>query len=53
MATHLVAGKKAPDFTGTGQDGNILSLSNFKGGKVILFFIPRMIHQLVLYKLVT
>ncbi len=40
MATHLVAGKKAPDFTGTGQDGNILSLSNFKGGKVILFFYP-------------
>ena len=40
MATHLAAGKKAPDFTGTGQDGNILSLSNFKGGKVILFFYP-------------
>ena len=40
MATHLVAGKKAPDFTGTCQDGNILSLSNFKGGKVILFFYP-------------
>ncbi len=40
MAIHLVAGKKAPDFTGTGQDGNILSLSNFKGGKVILFFYP-------------
>jgi len=40
MATHLVAGKKAPDFTGTGQDGNILSLSNFKGRKVILFFYP-------------
>ncbi len=40
MATHLVAGKKAPDFTGTCQDGNILSLSNFKGDKVILFFYP-------------
>ncbi len=40
MGTHLVAGKKAPDFTGTCQDGNILSLSNFKGGKVILFFYP-------------
>ncbi len=40
MATHLLAGKKAPDFTGTDQDGNILSLNNLKGGKVVLFFYP-------------
>lgn len=40
MATHLTAGKKAPDFTGTDQDGNLVSLKGLKGGKVVLFFYP-------------
>ena len=40
MATHLQEGQKAPSFTGIGQDGNKVSLSDFKGQKVVLFFYP-------------
>jgi len=40
MATHLNVGEKAPVFTGIDQDGNKVSLSNFKGKKVILYFYP-------------
>lgn len=40
MATHLQEGEKAPAFTGTDQDGNKISLSDFKGQKVVLFFYP-------------
>jgi peroxiredoxin Q/BCP len=40
MATHLQAGQKAPDFTGLDQDGNKISLSDFKGQKVALYFYP-------------
>ncbi|HEU4633728.1 MAG TPA: thioredoxin-dependent thiol peroxidase [Flavisolibacter sp.] len=40
MATHLQEGQKAPTFTGIDQDENKLSLADFKGQKVVLFFYP-------------
>ena len=38
--THLSEGDKAPVFSGKDQDGNKVSLSDFKGKKVILYFYP-------------
>ena len=40
MATHLIIGQKAPSFSGKDQDGNTVSLKDFKGMKVVLFFYP-------------
>lgn len=40
MATHLQVGEKAPAFTGIDQEGNKVSLNDFKGQKVVLFFYP-------------
>ena len=40
MATHLQAGEKAPVFTAKDQNGNTVSLSDYKGRKVVLFFYP-------------
>lgn len=40
MATHLQEGQKAPAFTGIDQDENKISLSDFKGQKVVLYFYP-------------
>lgn len=40
MATHLAEGQKAPSFTGPDQHGNKISLPDFKGQKVVLFFYP-------------
>jgi len=40
MATHLKAGDKAPAFSGKDQSGNKISLSDFKGKKVVLYFYP-------------
>ena len=40
MATSLQAGEKAPTFSGIDQDGNKISLADFKGQKVVLFFYP-------------
>ena len=37
----LEVGSKAPDFTLDDQDGNPVSLSNFKGQKVLLWFIQK------------
>ena len=37
----LEAGMKAPDFTLLDQDGNSVSLSDFLGKKVVLYFYPR------------
>src|SRR6185503_16738363 len=34
----LKEGDKAPSFTGTDQDGNKVSLSDFKGKKLVLYF---------------
>lgn len=41
MATHLQEGQKAPTFTGVDQDGAKISLADFKGQKVVLFFYPQ------------
>lgn len=40
MATHLQVGDKAPAFTGKDQDGNTVSLAQWKGKKLVLFFYP-------------
>ncbi len=37
----LEAGTKAPEFTLTDKDGNAVSLSDFRGKKVVLYFYPR------------
>ena len=37
----LEVGSKAPDFTLDDQDGNPVSLSGFKGQKVLLWFYPK------------
>lgn len=39
--TTLKAGDKAPDFSVLNQDGNTVSLSDFKGKKLVLFFYPK------------
>ena len=38
--TTLQEGTKAPAFKGIDQDGNSISLSDFKGKKVVLYFYP-------------
>lgn len=40
MATHLKAGDKAPAFSAKDQNGNKVSLTDWKGKKVILYFYP-------------
>ena len=37
----LTQGQKAPEFSMPDQDGNIVSLSDLKGKKVVLFFYPK------------
>jgi peroxiredoxin Q/BCP len=37
----LSVGKKAPAFSGVDQNGNTISLKDFKGKKVILYFYPK------------
>lgn len=37
----LEAGDKAPEFTGTDQNGNALSSQDYKGKKWIVFFYPK------------
>ena len=39
--TTLKKGDKAPDFSVNNQDGNPVSLSDFKGKKLVLFFYPK------------
>ena len=39
--TPLKVGDKAPDFTGFDQDGKQISLDDFKGKKLVLFFYPK------------
>jgi thioredoxin-dependent peroxiredoxin len=40
MATHLKPGDAAPDFTGTVTDGTSVSLKDFRGKKLVLYFYP-------------
>jgi peroxiredoxin Q/BCP len=37
----IEAGQKAPDFEGINQNGEKISLSQFKGKKVVLYFYPK------------
>ncbi len=39
--THLKVGDKAPDFTALDQDGNTITLSDYKGKKLVVFFYPK------------
>lgn len=41
MATSLQVGDKAPDFSGKNDQGEVVSLSDFRGKKLILFFYPQ------------
>ena len=40
MTTHLTEGSKAPAFKGKDQNGNTVSLTDYKGKKVVLYFYP-------------
>ncbi len=39
--SYLKVGDKAPDFNVVNQDGEMISLSQFKGNKVIMYFYPK------------
>lgn len=39
--TTLQAGDKAPNFEATNQDGKLVSLADFTGKKLVLFFYPK------------
>ena len=44
MANYITSFKKddkAPDFKGKDQDGNVISLKNFKGKKLVIYFYPK------------
>ncbi|HVG13491.1 MAG TPA: thioredoxin-dependent thiol peroxidase [Chitinophagaceae bacterium] len=40
MATHLQVGDKAPNFSGTDQNGRKVSLKDYKGRKLVVYFYP-------------
>ncbi len=39
--THLKVGDKAPEFTTLNEDGQEISLADFRGKKLVLFFYPK------------
>lgn len=39
--SELKEGIKAPDFTAADQEGNLISLNQFEGKKVVLYFYPK------------
>ncbi|CAM4148667.1 peroxiredoxin Q/BCP [Pedobacter westerhofensis] len=39
--SELKEGQQAPEFKGTDQEGNTITLSQFKGQKVVLYFYPK------------
>jgi thioredoxin-dependent peroxiredoxin len=39
--THLKAGDKAPDFKANDQNGDVISLKDYKGKKLVLYFYPK------------
>lgn len=41
MELQLQPGDKAPSFTGKDQNGNTISLKDFKGKKLVLYFYPQ------------
>lgn len=38
---HLKTGDKAPEFSGIDQNGNTISLADFKGKKLVVYFYPK------------
>ena len=44
-SSRLSAGIPAPGFTLPDQDGKMVSLSDFSGKKVILYFYPAAMHE--------
>ena len=38
---HLKTGDKAPDFSGKDQNGTMISLDDFKGKKLVVYFYPK------------
>jgi thioredoxin-dependent peroxiredoxin len=40
MATSLAEGQKAPSFKGENQNGETVSLADFKGKKIVIYFYP-------------
>lgn len=38
---HLKEGDKAPDFSAPNQNGKLVSLKDFKGKKIVLYFYPK------------
>lgn len=41
MITHLKQGDKAPDFSAKNQKGETLTLNDYKGKKLVLYFYPK------------
>ena len=41
MDVLLTGGQKAPDFSLSDQDGRMVTLSDFHGRKVLLYFYPK------------
>jgi Peroxiredoxin len=41
MSTEIAEGMEAPDFELKDQKGNVISLKNFRGKKVVLYFYPK------------
>ena len=39
--THLKEGMSAPSFSGKNQNGDIISLDNYKGKRIVLYFYPK------------
>ncbi len=39
--THLKKGEQAPQFTGKDQNGDTISLNDFKGRKLVIYFYPK------------
>lgn len=39
--THLQKGDRAPEFSAVDHNGNTISLANYKGKKVVLYFYPK------------
>ena len=49
----LTEGDKAPAFSGVDQNDNKISLADYKGKKLVLYFYLKMTPQPARYKLVT
>ena len=39
--SHLIPGRQAPPFTGKDQDGNTITLKDFRGKKLAVYFYPK------------